>query len=362
MRICFDIDGTICELKNYIGSYDKVQPLPGIVELMHKLKGEGHTIILNTARHMKTCQGNVGLVVARQGKTLFDWLVKNNIPYDEIYFGKPHADIYIDDNCQRFEGNWNQFSNVDWATLASTESKFGLNIVITMAGAGSRFAKKGFTLPKPLIPVKGMPMYRYSTNSLPLDLAKRLIFVIQENEFAETIRKDIEENYSQYSPKIVTVKGLTRGQAETLLLASDAMNHALPTLVHNSDSAIDVDRDALLSVLKQSDGALLTFEVQNSNKYSFAHVNEDGLVDEVREKVQISTHASTGTYYFKSTVQMLNLIKAAISSNEREKEEFYIAPLYNHMIQAQQQIKIIPVQNYYCYGTPEEYKSFVMTI
>ena len=361
MRICFDIDGTICELKNYIGSYEKVQPLPGVVELMKKLKNEGHTIILYTARHMKTCRGNLGLVIAKQGKTLFDWLEKFEIPYDEIYFGKPYADIYIDDNCQRFEGNWNKFSDVDWANLISDENRFGLNIVITMAGAGSRFAKRGFELPKPLIPVNGIPMYRYSTNSLPLHLAERLIFVIQENEYAKILQKDIEENYALYSPKIVTVKGLTRGQAETLLLSSEAMNHAIPTLVHNSDSAIDVNADELTRIFRESDGALLTFEIENSNRYSFAHVTKEGLVDEVREKVQISTHASTGTYYFKSTVQMLNLIEAAIKLNEKEQEEFYIAPLYNRMIQAQQIIKIVPVKNYYCYGTPEEYQDFIRT-
>lgn len=358
MRICFDIDGTICELKKYIGSYEAVRPLPGIVKLMRKLKSEGHTIILHTARHMKTCHGNVGLVVAKQGDTLLNWLKKNDIPYDEVYFGKPHADIYIDDNCKRFEGNWNQFSNVDWASLASAESRFSLNIVVTMAGAGSRFAKKGFKLPKPLIPVRGIPMYRYSTNSLPLDLVGRLIFVIQENEYAEAICKDIKDNYSQYDPEIVKLKSLTRGQAESLFLASGAMNHALPTLVHNSDSAISVDRRILMDVLHTSDGALLTFEVHRSSNFSFAHLNESGLVDEVREKVQISTHASTGTYYFRSTVQMLNLIKSTIEANEKEKDEFYIAPLYNYMIQAQQVVKIVPVENYYCYGTPEEYYSF----
>lgn len=359
MRICFDIDGTICELKNYIGSYEKVQPLPGIIKLMHKLKSEGHVIILYTARHMKTCQGNTGLVVAKQGRTLLDWLKKYEVPYDELYFGKPYADIYIDDNCLRFEGNWTQFSDVDLTNWISAEDSFGLNIVITMAGAGSRFAKRGYKLPKPLIPVNGMPMYRYSTNSLPLHLAKRLIFVIQENEYTKVLQKDIEENYALYSPKIVTIEKLTRGQAETLLLASEAMNHSIPTLVHNSDSAIEVDVDELTGIFRESDGALLTFEVENSNRYSFAHVTKDGLVDEVREKVQISTHASTGTYYFKSTVQLLNLIKTAIELNEKEQEEFYIAPLYNRMIQAQQVVKIVPVRNYYCYGTPEEYQDFV---
>lgn len=358
MRICFDIDGTICELKSYIGSYEKVRPLPGVVELMKKLHDQGHVIILHTARHMKTCNGNVGLVLAKQGSTLFDWLLKYEIPYDEIYFGKPYADIYIDDNCLRFNGNWKELADIDWSKLPSTENNFKLNIVITMAGAGSRFLNKGFKLPKPLIPVKGIPMYRFSTNSLPLYLAKRLVFVIQNNEFASILQDDIMTHYSQYSPRIVKLDGVTRGQAETLLLASDEMDHSLPTLVHNSDSAIVYDDNALLNTLKISDGALLTFEVTNSNKYSFAHLNNNGLVDNVREKVQISTHASTGTYYFKSTVQLLDLIRLSILNNEREKNEFYIAPLYNHMIAEGQVIKIIPVKEYFCYGTPEEYYDF----
>lgn len=358
MRICFDIDGTICELKSYIGSYEAVRPLPGVVDLMRSLKNQGHTIILYTARHMKTCEGNVGLVIARQGKTLFNWLDKYQVPFDEIYFGKPQADIYIDDNCYRFNGNWNAISDLNFCNLASTETGYGLNIVVTMAGAGSRFLRQGFTLPKPLIPVKGMPMYRYSTNSLPLSLAKRLIFVIQDNEYSEIISDDINKNFGNYSPQIVKIKGLTRGQAETLLLASNAMNHALPTLIHNSDSAINVDIDELVKVMKTSDGALLTFEVTNSDKYSFARLNEDELVEEVREKVQISTHASTGTYYFRSTVQMLNLISSAISSNEREQGEFYIAPLYNDMIRAGQLVRIVKTKNYFCYGTPEEYQLF----
>lgn len=359
MRICFDIDGTICELKSYIGSYEKVEPLPGAVSLLHKLRAEGHTIILYTARHMKTCQGNVGLVMSKQGKTLLDWLSAHDVPYDELYFGKPHADIYFDDNCYRFDGNWEQFQNLDWMKLSSTENQFGLNIVVTMAGAGSRFSKEGYTLPKPLIPVDGMPMYRFSTNSLPLNLAKRLVFVIQESAYSQKICEDILENFGSYKPNIVKIQGLTRGQAETLLLASSALNHAIPTLVHNADSAIDVDVKSLVDAFMQSDGVLLTFNVKNSNKYSFAHLNEEGLVDLVREKVQISSHASTGTYFFRSTVQMLNLIKSAIAANDLENGEYYIAPLYNRMIDAGQVVRIVNVKKYYCYGTPEEYVKFI---
>ena len=97
MRICIDIDGTICETKSKNQSYSDVNPLPGAIKYIQQLKNEGNTIILYTARNMKTCNNNVGKVIANIGMTTLSWLKKHNIPFDEIYFGKPLADVYIDD-------------------------------------------------------------------------------------------------------------------------------------------------------------------------------------------------------------------------------------------------------------------------
>lgn len=66
MRICIDIDGTICELKNIIGNYSEVKPLPGAKEFIKKCRARGDYIILYTARHMKTCGGNVGRVIKKR--------------------------------------------------------------------------------------------------------------------------------------------------------------------------------------------------------------------------------------------------------------------------------------------------------
>ena len=109
MKICLDIDGVLCELRRPEQSYAEVQPLPGAVEKMKALKAAGHYLILCTARHMATCGSNTGLAVARQGKTLMDWLARHEIPHDELWFGKPHADVYIDDNAFRFNG-WNEIA------------------------------------------------------------------------------------------------------------------------------------------------------------------------------------------------------------------------------------------------------------
>lgn len=97
MIFAFDLDNTVCERKLGDKTYDSVEPFPEALDTLRWLRSEGHTIILHTARHMKTCDGNVGRVLGKQGKTLFDWLEKHQIPYDEIWWSKPHADLFIDD-------------------------------------------------------------------------------------------------------------------------------------------------------------------------------------------------------------------------------------------------------------------------
>jgi capsule biosynthesis phosphatase len=107
-RICLDLDGVICELKKEGQTYEELLPRSGAIEKIKKLKSEGCYIIIQTARHMKTCEGNLGKVMARISAVTLDWLNKYEIPYDEIYFGKPWADIYIDDNGFRFS-DWVEF-------------------------------------------------------------------------------------------------------------------------------------------------------------------------------------------------------------------------------------------------------------
>ncbi|WP_028387786.1 HAD hydrolase family protein [Legionella fairfieldensis] len=106
MRICIDIDGTICTLREPHQTYEEVTPLEGAAKKIKALKDKGYYIILNTARHMKTCDSNVGQVIAREGLTLLEWLKKHDFVFDEIWFGKPYAHVYIDDRALKFEGSW----------------------------------------------------------------------------------------------------------------------------------------------------------------------------------------------------------------------------------------------------------------
>ena len=103
MRISIDLDGTICELRKESQSYSELKPVEGAIERIRQLKEEGHYIIICTARNMATCEGNLGKVMKNIGKITLDWLDHHGIEFDEIYFGKPNAEIYIDDRSIRFE-------------------------------------------------------------------------------------------------------------------------------------------------------------------------------------------------------------------------------------------------------------------
>jgi capsule biosynthesis phosphatase len=121
MKICIDVDGVLCELRRPEQTYAEVEPKPGAIQKMKSLKQAGHYLILCTARHMATCNSNIGMVTARQGKTLLDWLAQHEIPYDELWFGKPHADVYIDDNAYRFS-SWPEISD-DGSNLPVSREK-----------------------------------------------------------------------------------------------------------------------------------------------------------------------------------------------------------------------------------------------
>ena len=120
MRIVIDLDGTICTLRQKHETYADVLVKPGAAEFIKKLRKEGNYIIIQTARNMATCDANLGKVMKNVGKVTLEWLDKHNIKYDEIYFGKPNGDLYIDDRALRFE-NWDSLSEEILQGLAQSK-------------------------------------------------------------------------------------------------------------------------------------------------------------------------------------------------------------------------------------------------
>jgi capsule biosynthesis phosphatase len=97
LRVCFDLDNTLVSYPEVPNDYSTVKPNMKTIRICRHLKSLGYYIIINTARRMKTYKGNVGMCIADIGFITLDTLKKFDIPCDELIFGKPHADFYIDD-------------------------------------------------------------------------------------------------------------------------------------------------------------------------------------------------------------------------------------------------------------------------
>ena len=117
MRIVIDLDGTICPIRNEGETYADLIPHEGAAEKLREFSKNGHYIIIKTARNMGTCNSNLGRVMKNIGLITLEWLNKHNIEYDEIFFGKPNADLYIDDRAFRY---------TDWHSITeNTFKQFG---------------------------------------------------------------------------------------------------------------------------------------------------------------------------------------------------------------------------------------------
>jgi len=173
-----------------------------------------------------------------------------------------------------------------------------LNVLIPMAGAGSRFEQAGYTFPKPLIEVRNKPMIQVVVENLNLDA--NYIYVVQKAH-REKYNLDTLLNLITPGCQIVETQGLTEGAACTALLAKDCINNNNPLFFANSDQFVEWDSNEFMYKMQEtnSDGGIVTFEATHP-KWSFARVNPDnGLVQEVAEKNPISNIATVGYYYWK---------------------------------------------------------------
>jgi dTDP-glucose pyrophosphorylase len=227
-----------------------------------------------------------------------------------------------------------------------------MNVLIPMAGAGSRFAQAGYTFPKPLIEVNGKPMIQVVVENLNIEA--NYTFIVQKEHY---------ENYSlQYllnliapNCNIVQVDGLTEGAACTTLLAKEFIDNDNPLLIANSDQFIEWNSNECLYAFNADgiDGGILTFK--NSHpKWSFARIGDDGFVAEVAEKRPISDNASIGIYYWGKGCDYVKYAEQMIEKNVRTNNEFYVCPVFNEAIADGKKIRIKEIEKMWGLGTPED--------
>lgn len=232
-----------------------------------------------------------------------------------------------------------------------------MNVLIPMAGEGSRFKEAGFTFPKPLIEIHSKPMIQWVIENL--NIKANFIFIIrkehQEKFNIKSVLKVLEPNC-----KIIEVDSLTEGAACTTLLAEEYINNDQPLILANSDQFIEWNSSKTMYnfISKDVDGGILTFEAIHP-KWSYAKLGEDDYVCEVAEKNVISNNATVGIYYWKNGSDYVHYAKQMIKKNIRVNNEFYVCPVYNEAISDNKKIKIESIKKMWGLGTPEDLNYFL---
>jgi dTDP-glucose pyrophosphorylase len=239
-----------------------------------------------------------------------------------------------------------------------------LNIVIPMAGAGSRFSKAGFLDPKPLIPVFGRPMIQLVVDNLRPNCKHQFIFICQKDHVE---KYDLKTKLELFAPgcKLIELSGLTEGAACTVLAAREWIDNDSSLMIANSDQYVDVDINNYLSLLNRDhlDGLIMTMTASDP-KWSFAAIDGNGWVTRVAEKEPISPEATVGIYNFSKGSDYVRAADKMIQNNERVNGEFYVAPVYNTLIEEGAHIGISNIGNdsgtgMFGIGTPADLDLFV---
>ena len=232
-----------------------------------------------------------------------------------------------------------------------------MNVLIPMAGAGSRFEQAGYSFPKPLIDVEGKPMIQLVVENLGIDA--NYIYVCQK-EHREKYNLDTMMNLITSNNNIVEVDHITEGAACTALLADELIDNDDPLFFANSDQFVEWDPVEFMYSMqeKDCDGGIVTFKATHP-KWSFAEIDSDGYVTRVAEKDPISDDATVGFYYWKKGSDFVKYARQMIEANFRTNGEFYVCPVFNMAINDGKKISAFHVDKMWGLGTPEDLEVYV---
>lgn len=238
-----------------------------------------------------------------------------------------------------------------------------ITIVIPMAGRGSRFADAGYTTPKPLIPIHGVPMIRLVIENIRPAQDHKFVFICQREAVAAY---GLRERLQAWAPGsgLVELDDVTQGAACTVLTAVHEIDPAQPLMIANSDQYVDIAIDDYLGDIQKRDldGLIMTMDADDP-KWSFAAVDAGGLVTRVVEKQPISRHATVGIYNYRRAGDFIDGANEMIRQDLRVNGEFYVAPVYDRMIAAGARIGIHDVGSegagMYGLGIPADLEGFL---
>jgi len=232
-----------------------------------------------------------------------------------------------------------------------------INVLIPMAGSGSRFSVAGYTFPKPLIEVREKPMIQVVIENLNINA--KFTYIVQKSHYEKYNLKFLL-NLITPNCNIVQVDGVTEGAACTTLLAKEFIDSDKPLLIANSDQFVEWDSTKFYYSMTADkiDGGILTFKATHP-KWSFVKLDENNFITEVAEKKPISDIATVGIYYWSKGSDYVKYAEQMINKNIRINNEFYVAPVYNEAILDNKKFKTFDIVKMWGLGTPEDLKIFL---
>ena len=359
-----------------------------LVNIFHSLKQHGFQIAVAS----NSIRNTVKITLLRLG--IMDYVdyyqtnedVTKSKPYPEMYWNCmmalnaiPATTVIIEDSHIGRQGaidsgakllpvedahdlTWEKVEKVIFEMKDITQKKVPwrdskLNVLIPMAGAGSRFATMGYTFPKPLIEVRGKPMIQTVVENLNIEATYN--FIVQKEHYEKYNLKYLL-NLIAPNCNIIQVDGMTEGAACTTLLAKEFINNESPLLIANSDQFIEWNSNEIMYAFNNDeiDAGMLTFKATHP-KWSYAKLGKSGFVEEVAEKKVISDNATVGVYFWKHGSDYVKYAEQMIAKDIRVNNEFYVCPVFNEAIADDKKVRVKQIHKMWGIGTPEDLNYFL---
>lgn len=279
---------------------------------------------------------------------------QNTVIFEDSYVGRTAAVL----SEARLISIENRSSlNIEKIKLEIFNNKKPVNVLIPMAGEGSRFKLAGYEKPKPLIDINNKSMIQTVVDNI--NYAANYIFIIKkEDDDKYGIKEHIKSFCSNAT--IIYQDGKLDGAAKTALLAKKEIDNDLPLIIANSDQYVIWNSKKTINNFIKSgvDGGILTFTA-NDKKWSFVKKNKNNFVSAVAEKNVISDEATCGIYYWKNGSDFVKYAEQMIQKEIKTNNEYYICPVYNEAIKDEKIIVSEKVYEMWGIGTPEDLSLFL---
>ena len=253
-----------------------------------------------------------------------------------------------------------------------------MNILIPMAGDGSRFAKKGYTVHKPILPLtcrfsrKIVPLVVGAVQDIPVDLERddvNLLFIMRDFHMADGVDQELLRHFPR--AKFIAIDALSDGQASTCLHARLQFDVDVPLMIAACDNGMDIPRATFERRSRDAEALIFTFRgnesvVENPESYGWVHASGE-IATNISIKLPISCtpledHAVVGTFWFKNGRDFFTAADKMIAANDQINGEFYVDQIFKYLLDLGRDVRVIEVDRYLCWGTPEDYEAYEATL